>query len=406
VTRAGIWRALSPTEKIQASKETYIGYTVRTAGRLDPAALATAYEAVCGAYPQFSARLEFDDDGPIFVASDARPQIRIRDGNPEQPLTGVELDQRRTLSTLNVVRDGDEASVCLVIHHSIADAHHAIEVLAALWSCYTDVVSGAPVDLPRHPYPRSLEDLLAERGMRANAPATTQLPTSQPVSQPAPVVRHVVQYRLTAAEGAALAELGHREHVTINGLLSGAILLVEAEVRDLPLADLMYRCSVNLRSRLTPPVGPAEGTNVLGSMGFRVTSEIEPDAVAIGAAIGAQLRAGLADGSIQRSLLDMFSQPAPDPRPWEASLALALVSVMNWGLVPPMRTPDGLRLTNFHSASRIRDAGALGGYVVSTFDGRTGIDLAWPDADPQLPRRIDCLRERLSRLTRAPVRLP
>ncbi len=402
MTRTGVWRALSPVEKVQAARETYIGYTVRAEGRLDQAALATAYEAVCRAYPQFSARLATGDDGPVFVPSDARPEIRISAGDLGRPLAGVELDQYRTLSILSAVHDGDEASVCLAIHHSIADAHHAIEVVAALWSCYTDVVSGVPADLPCHPYPRSLEDLLAERGIHANTPAaagTSRPLPNQPASQPAPDVRYAVQHRLTSAQGKALAELGHREHVTINGLLSGVILLAEAEIRDLPLTDLVYRYTVNLRDRLTPPVGPTEGTNVVGGVGFRVTGDIEPDAIAIGRAIGAQLRAGLADGSIQRSLLDLLSQPTPEARPWDPSLAPQVVSMMNWGLIPPMRTPGELRLTNFHSASRIKGSDGLGGYVVSTFDGQIGIDLAWPPGDPQLPARIDRLRERLSRLT-------
>lgn len=407
MTRAGIRRALAPSEKVHAVKDAYIGYTVRATGRLDPAALATAYEAVCRAYPQLSARVEADEDSFVLVESDAHPEVRIADGDLARPLTGLDLDQRRALSALNVMRDGDEATVCLAIQHSIADAYHAVEVLSTLWSCYTDVVDGVPLDLPRHPYPRSLEDLLAERGVHANAPAGAETarpapnPPNPPISLPDPVVRHMVQHRLTAAETTALVELGHREHVTINGLLSGAILLAEAEIRDMPLTGLVLRYAANLRGRLTPPVGPTEGTNVLGGVGFTVADGIEHDAVAIGRVIGAQLRAGLADGSVQRSILDMLSGPqARDAKPWDPRLAHAVVSVMNWGVVPPMRTPAGLRLTNFHSASRMREAVALGGYVVNTFDGRIGIDLAWSEGDPSLPGRIDRLRDQLGRLTR------
>ncbi|WP_320065570.1 phthiocerol/phthiodiolone dimycocerosyl transferase family protein [Micromonospora sp. RTGN7] len=401
MTRVGL-RALSPTERVHARKEAYIGYAVHAVGRLNPDALTTAYEAVRDAYPQLAARLEADDDGPVFAESGARQQVRFCDGDVEQPLTGVELNQLRSLSALNVVYDGDEASVCLALHHSIADAQHAIEVLVALWSCYTDVVNGVPLDLPSHPYPRSLEDLLAERGIHAHAPGAARTPMplpSQAMSPPARVVRHVVQHRLTAAQTTALVERAHREHVTINGLLSGTILLAEAEIRGLPLSDLVYRYAVNLRQHLSPPVGATEGTNVLGGVGFRVTDGIEPDAVSIGRAIGEQLRAGLTDGSIQRSLLDIFHKPAPGARPWDPHLTPAVVSMMNWGVVPPIRPPDGLRLTNLRSASYTREAVALGGYVVSTFDGRLGIDLAWPEGDPELPRRIDCLREQLGRVT-------
>nr|AXL05806.1 acyltransferase [uncultured bacterium] len=397
----GIWRALAPSEKVQADREAYIGYTVHASGRLDLDALETAYEAVCQAYPQFAARLEAGDDGLVFAASDSLPELGVCDGDLERPLTGVKLDQHHALSALNVVRDGDDASVCLLTHHSIADAHHAIEVLAALWSCYTDAVNGVPVDLPRHSFPRSVEDLLAERGIHGSAPAakaSAPAPTRPVSDQPVPA-RHVVQHRLTAAQTTALAEFGHREHVTINGLLSGAMLLVEAEVRDMPLTDLVYRFTVNLRNHLTPKVGATEGTNVLGGAGFKVTDEIEPDAVAIGRAIGEHLRAGLANGSIQRSLLDLLSRPAPDAKPWDPSMVLAVVSMMNWGRVPELRTPGDLVLTNFHSASRIKELSAAGGYVVNTFDGRLGIDLAWPEGAPELPRRVELLREQLDRMT-------
>nr|AAG52990.1 putative polyketide associated protein [Amycolatopsis mediterranei S699] len=401
MTRAAVRRALAPSESIHAVKEAYIGYTVRAEGRLDPEALTTAFEAVTRAYPQLSACVEFTGEGAVLAESDARPEIRFADGDPGRPLEGLDLDQSRSLSALNVVRDGDEASVCLAIQHSVADAHHATAILSALWSCYTDVIEGVPLDLGRHPYPRSLEDLLAERGIHASVPAAPSVPPAAPppASRPDPVIRHVVQHRLTEAETTALAELGHREKVTINGLVSGAVLLAEAEIRDLPLTDLVYRYSVNLRSRLTPPVGATEGTNVLDGVGFKVTDGIAHDAVAIGRAIGEQLRAGLADGSVQRSILDMFARPAA-AKPWDPKLALAVVSIMNWGVAPPMRTPDGLRLTNLHSASRMRETLALGGYVMSSFGGRVGLDVGWPEGDPSLPQRLDCLRERLARLTR------
>ncbi|MEU9608124.1 hypothetical protein [Streptomyces sp. NPDC048057] len=408
MTTAAIQRALTATEKIYADVEMYVGYTVRTVGRLDPDALRTAYAAVCRAHPQLAARLEADDGGLVFVASDAPPEVQFSAGDPDRPLTGVELDEYRMLSALNVVRDGAEASVTLLTHHSIADAHHSIDLLSALWGCYTDVVRGVPVDLPRRPYPRSLEDLLAERGIHrvaadgedSSAPLRTV--TELPVSARVVMVRHVVQHRLTSAQTKALAELGHREQVTLNGLLSGAVLLVEAEIRGLPICELLFRYTVDLRNRLTPPVGPTEGTNVVGGGLFKASDDVGPSAVAIGRALGQRLRDGLADGSIQRSLLDMVTLPAPHAKPQPQAPAPAVVSVSNWGVVPPLRTPDGLRLTAFQSSSRRKVApgelAAVGGYVATTFDGRIGIDLAWPEGDPELSERLDRLREGLDRL--------
>ncbi|MEU9272558.1 hypothetical protein AB0E04_45280 [Streptomyces sp. NPDC048251] len=418
MTTAGMWRALTPTERIYADKEIYTGYMVHAAGRLDPDALKTAYEAVCHAHPQLAGRLENGDEGLHVVESGTRPEVRFCDGDLEHPLTGVELDQRQTLSMLNVVRDGDEASVTLLTHHGIADGHHSIGVLAALWSCYTDVIQGVPVDLPRQPFPRSLEDLLAERGIRGAVPTGAATPrashvTDVPAPGLVPLVRHVAQCRFTPAETTALAELCRRAHITVSGLVSGALLLVEAEFRDVPVTDLVLRFPVNLRNRLTPRIGATEGANVVGEVRFRVTDGIEPHAVAIGRAFGERLRAGLADGSIQRSLpdiVDMINRHtvgAATPRearqaaPREAGPAV--ISMTNVGLVPPMRTPDGLRLTNFNMVSRIREAPAqfvaARGYVVSTFAGRLSIALAWPEKDAEQSRRLDRLRELLTRMT-------
>ncbi|WP_329011175.1 acyltransferase [Micromonospora rifamycinica] len=405
MTRAGTWRALAPSEQVHAAREAHIGYTVRAEGRLDLDALATAFAAVCRAYPQLSARLADGDDGPVFVASDSRPELRTGDGDVDRPLAGVTVDQRRTLSALHVVRDGDVASVCLLTHHSIADADHAVALLTEVWSSYTDVVRGVPVTLPRHPYPRPLEDLLAERGIGPTVPVDGPPPRPMPMAAPltdaerSVFARNGARHRLTAAQTTALAELGHREHVTLNGLLAGALLLAEAELRGLPLTELVYRFTVNLRRHLTPAVGATEGTNVLGGAGFGATDDIAPDAVTLGRAIGERLRSELADGSVQRSLLDMFSRSAPAAKPWDPSAAPVVVSMMNWGRVPSLRTPDGLRLTDFRAASHIRDPSGLGGYVVHTFDGRVGVDLLWPEGDAELPKRLDVLREQLSRLT-------
>lgn len=401
MTTAGVWRALTPSETIHADKESYIGYTVHATGRLDLAALATAYEAVCRAHPQLAGKLEAGDESYFFAESGALPSIQVCDGDLDRPMTGVRLDQWTALSALNVVRDGDDTSVCLLTHHGIADAHHSIDMLATLWSCYTDAVQGVTSDLAVHPFPKSLEEVLAARGIQGTRPPAAPRPPAPPEPGRVAPARHVVQHRLTAAQTKALAELGHREGVTINGLLSGALLLVEAELRDRPVTELMYRYTVNLRNHLTPPVGATEGTNILGGAGYVPTDDVGADAVAIGRAVGTRLRAGLADGSIQRSILDLLSGPAPGAKPWDPSTAPAVVSMINWGLVPTFRTPDDLLLTNFHSASRIQEFSPLGGYVVNTFDGRIGVDLAWPEGAPDIQQRLDCLREQLSRMTNA-----
>ncbi|TKA02921.1 phthiocerol/phthiodiolone dimycocerosyl transferase family protein [Actinacidiphila oryziradicis] len=453
MTAPNIRRVLAPTEAIFVGDETYVGYSVRVAGRIDLEALQVAYAAVCQAYPVLPARLDLDNGAPAVVPSDVQPEIWCADGDPDLPLRHVTLDQCRALSALEVIQNrtsgtdgadatnGTDASVTLATQHSIADADHSLAVLAALWSAYTDAVAGVPIALPRNGYPRSLEDLLAERGIgigtgTAAAPthpveAETARPSTDSVQPPpnsvrpsadsVPHVRHVAGFRLSRERTAALIALGHREQVTINSLLSGVVLLAEAEIRDLPLADLVYRFSVNLRSHLTPPVGPAEGTNIAGGLRFQLADSADgaakPDAIALGRAVGARLRAGLADGSVQRALVDRVGRapaaaataapvaaPVPRPVPRPAQRSAAVVSMVNWGTVPVLQHPEDLRLVDFRSASRMRvlpgrqKFAAIGGYVAHTFDGRLGVELSWPEADPEQTKRLDLIQERLTEL--------
>jgi hypothetical protein len=55
--------------------------------------------------------------------------------------------------------------------------------------------------------------------------------------------------------------------------------------------------------------------------------------------------AALADGSIQRNLVDMTSQQATGARPQGSGSAA--INMTNLGVVPPLWTPDDLALTNF-----------------------------------------------------------
>ncbi|MCM6775557.1 hypothetical protein NDR87_15225 [Nocardia sp. CDC159] len=409
MTTPEITRALAPSEAMFAGNQLYVGYCVHTSGELDLTALATAYEAVCRTYPVLAARLETTADGEaVIVTSEARPTLRVGHGSLDRPLAGLDLDQARSLSALIVTYDGTEASVTLATHHSIADAYHSFGVLTALWDRYTDAVEGVSAQLRRHPYPKSVEQLLAERGidrLESAEAATTAAEAPPAPSAPAtePLTFAMARLRLTAERTAALADLGHRERITINGLLSAALLLAEAEIRDAALADLVYAYPVNLRTRLTPQIGLTEGTNVLGFASFQSSGQ-SADPLTLAREVNAGLHAGLAEGTIQRSPLAL-ADPALLAQSAQAMADGAVVAT-NWGPVPALRSPAALRLTDFRGgfhAKVARDlpAGPIWGgcYLISTFDGRLSIEIPSLDADPAAGHaRIAAVRERLDHL--------
>ncbi|WP_280455344.1 phthiocerol/phthiodiolone dimycocerosyl transferase family protein [Nocardia brasiliensis] len=392
MTTSTVVRPLAPSEQMFAWIGVYVGYAVQVTGRLDLAALSAAYEVVVRTYPVLGARLEPTGDGgyALVAGAGAAPAISVVEGDPDRLLIDQKLDQGETLSAVCVARAGDTASVTLLTHHSIADAYHSLAVLAELWSCYTELVSGQTPMRPVHGYPISIEEVLAARGIEKRAlPSAedrtvtpTEPPPASPATEPdAQEIRQTVpdssRCLLSEAETAALVELGHRTGVTINGLVSAAILLTEAEIRDLPLNEIAYVYPVDLRTRLTPTVGRTEGTNLLGFADYHPTGDTT-DLVELAKDICAGLHTALADGTVQQTPLHIPDQIAAGPPQLPG-----MMIVSNWGRVPALAAPEGLRITDFRSTvTAAPPAGTPpppeqpqgGAAIVSTFEGRLSIE--------------------------------
>ncbi|WP_406271302.1 hypothetical protein OH799_30475 [Nocardia sp. NBC_00881] len=406
MTTAIVIRPLAPSEEIFANSEVFVGYSVRVTGRLNPAALAAAFEAVVRARPILGTRLEPDGHGGhvLLESPGAPPEISVTEGDPERLLAGAQLDQRRTLCALCVVRDGENASVTLVTHHSIADACHSLAVLAELWSSYADLAGGRTPELEPHGYPSSVEELLTVRGIeKFDTPAMPPRPTAESRTpcgpdDPGYLLPRTARCRLTKEQTAALAELGHRENTTINGLASAAILLTEAQLRELRLSELSYTYSVDLRTRVAQRIGMTEGTNVLGFANF-VPAPGVGTLVGLARGISDSLCAELAAGVVQQTPLhipDIASGPPP--------CAPGIVLATNWGRVRRPEVPDDLQVTDFRSimlgkpdktGHRLQQPS--GTIIISTFDDQLSIEIHHPEETTVQQRsRVRLLASHLS----------
>ncbi|MFI9504380.1 hypothetical protein [Nocardia sp. NPDC052566] len=438
MTTTTVVRPLGPSEEIYALGEVYIAYIFRTSGRLDIPALNTALAAVVRAFPLLGARIEATPEGGhVFATPGAAPEVFVTDGDPERPLTGARLDQTMALVAVCVVRDGDTASVSLLTHHSSADAFYSLAVLDEFWSCYTDAVEGGHHEPPRHPVPDTIETLLAARGIEkiprpsteapaeagpaapaeAPAPAEPDVPEDVPAAAAAEVpaavpevlaaadtsrytdengllLQWTARTLLTEADTAALVALGHREGLTINALVSAAILRVEAELRSLAPHQLMYVYPVNLRTRLVPEVGLTEGTNVVGFADYVPAETTDTALLGLARAVNEALRTALADGMVQQAPLhipEMLLAGRPPEMP-------GLIITTNWGRVAHPRTPAGLRVTDFRSTTTAKPDETAGPpaqpgggtWIISGFDGRLSIEIHHPEANAALQRtRVD-----------------
>ncbi|MBF6063290.1 acyltransferase [Nocardia terpenica] len=395
-------RPLAPSEQIFANRETYIGYAVQVSGRLDLDALSEAYAAVCRMYPVMAAHLEPDGNGRhlLVESSGSVPELSVVVGDPEQLTAGAKVDQSLALSGLCVVRDGDTASVTLLTHHGAADSSHSLAVLARLWSFYTEIVAGRTPEVQVCPFPAPVEQLLATRGIakKATAPLPDLPPngTSSTTTPGAPdqnvlgldeaglLMFRTTRYRFTPETTAAVVDLGRRRNVTVNSLVSAAMLLTEAELRALTLPELFYAYPVDLRTRITPPIGPVEGTTVVGTNLYIPTGAVGNEFLGIARNIGEQLVDGLRSGDIQQTPLHIPDTPAAAPPPPPAGL----FGSTNWGRVPTPRSPDGLRMNDFRSAMIVRlapgtrtlpDQFGIVSYTVSTFGGRLSVEIHHAD---------------------------
>jgi hypothetical protein len=393
-------RLLAPTEDVFVLPGVVIAYSVRVRGELDISILSSAYEILQRSYPALAAHLEVVDAGHMIVEqSESLRGVSVSDGHIDFPLVGAKLD-RGVLSGLHVVRDGDQANVTLLIHHCIADSRHSLSVLDDLWSLYTDLAQGKPGDIVPHDYPDSLEKLLADSGIsephRDGAPpppAAVVLARHSPVSdkdghpvETDPTIRCLLSTDCTAA----LVEFGHRHALTINGLVSAAILRAEAEVRNVPVEGVPYLYFVDLRKRLTPPVAGTAGTNVLSYASFtaaRSTAGLSD----LARMINEELQSELADCTIHRAGWQLPEVIKTSPE----NLAT------NWGRVPSLHSPAGLEIEDFRGMfCRLRRAYGVPSrrlpqqtqfFVVTTFRGRLSVELR-----VRSPAYLDAARERMA----------
>ncbi|WP_082031785.1 phthiocerol/phthiodiolone dimycocerosyl transferase family protein [Nocardia vulneris] len=384
-------RQLAPTEAVHVGTGLFVGYSVRVRGALDLEALAAAFDAVRHTFPVGRARLAVDGAAVALVDAPPAPAaMKVFDGAVDTVLHDPGVDQHRVLCELHVVRAGERANVTLLLHHSVADGHHALAVLAELWSLYTDFAQGAVVAPPEpHGYPIAVETMLAERGFELADP----LPVAGDVSAADGGWWLLTGLRcgLDEAGTRALADYGHRHSVTINGLVSAAIVLALAEVFEVSNAEVLYLFPVDLRSRVMPSVGFTEVTNALGPVFYR-PDDGAVELVDIARSINARLAADLAERTVHRRAGEFAGFGFV--RELQQAQASALGT--NWGRVPALRHPADVELTDFWPMFQYNpvvdvqpaESGLPLNFVITSFGGRLNVDLMLPTEPDDRARAI------------------
>ncbi|ADG78267.1 Acyltransferase PapA5 OS=Tsukamurella paurometabola (strain ATCC 8368 / DSM / CCUG 35730 / CIP 100753 / JCM 10117 / KCTC 9821 / NBRC 16120 / NCIMB 702349/ NCTC 13040) OX=521096 GN=Tpau_1646 PE=4 SV=1 [Tsukamurella paurometabola] len=327
-----------------------------------------------------------------------------------EQLHGLSIDQGTAIAQVHVVTGhGAEQAVYLLVHHALADGHHALALLHELWTAYTAIVAGGDGDLAERPdFPVALEDMLAERGYPSE-------PLIDPAAaEPAPTVTTatsaghdnagagsgvpaLTRAQLSAAETTALIDYGHRTGRTVNQLVSAAFIAATAAVRGIGTTRVLYGYPVDLRRRLgEPAAGFTDVTNALGMAFFQAETE-EPSLDELAAQVGARLAGDLEAGLVQRPM-SMAAGPMGAGGALPEDCAVAVIT--NWGPVPHLPTPEGLSLSEFYPAFHLEvpdgpgaaDWAAMAAKmvfaIVSSFDGRLNVDLSGGDNPTPLATEV------------------
>ncbi|MGW0247896.1 phthiocerol/phthiodiolone dimycocerosyl transferase family protein [Nocardia goodfellowii] len=404
-------RVLAPSEQRFVRHGTYTGRSVRVEGALDIAALRTAFSTLQRAHPVLTCRIGVDAEGIGYLLRPGAATVGawVRDGDIDQVRLPVHpVDPGVQLAYLDVVIGVSAARVTLFAHHSVADAGHCVELVSRLWSFYTDRL--APESVVPQVLPRSLEEYAADRGITRGTvsgfedvtrplPPEARITPTDPVTPAPPALARPLRAVLEPVATARIVERGHRDGLTVNGLVTAALLrayVTETDSAETVSVGCLY--PVDLRTRFDPPVPRAAGTNMAGLASFAAEVDLTADISVLAHQISSRLHHDLAEGIVQQSVLHFPDYYGPTRI---HSLA-GHIAVTNTGRVPAFRTPPELTLADYEivylSAHPKPSAGASAAvtFLLYTFQGRLTIGvLGGGAAADRLP---DAVRRELAGL--------
>ena len=373
-------RHLSPSEEFYAKAESFISLTVTLCGPVDSGAMAEAFETLLRVHPAHAGHLERGADGRHQIMVDEYEHEGMWLEKIGDTSTGRLPKQSEALVNLRLRLGGERSELTLFTNHALSDMRHSFALLEQLFGWYTDIVTGTGVGpVKTEPVPESLEEVLAERGivklqrfgLERFLPAmfAYELPPSKRnVGRVGPqsVLVPSATCRFSRQETQAVAGICADRRVSLNALTAASILLAEWKIRETPHLPIPYIYPVDLRFRLTPPVGSTEATNPVGMAMYLAEIRSGTDILDLARDIVEVFRADMAEGVIQQSFLH-FGQEYQGNPPGLPDIVMAT----DGGKLPPLRTPSDLVVEQY--ALDLLFASTSAGvdmYSAGTFDGR------------------------------------
>ncbi|KXP11235.1 acyltransferase [Tsukamurella pulmonis] len=388
---SAVLRPLAESEKMFAETHNFVGLGAHVRGPVDVELLSEAFETLLEVHPVLAARLESDErDGFRIVADDFLPQGVVL---ASDPAAAQPFDQRQSLVRLVLDPGEEETAATLYVHHALADGHHQFALIEELFGIYTDLATTGTVRVgPVQPTPAALETVLADRavvkqrrsGLERFMPAmyAYDLPPSRrsvTAERPdVPVLVPMVQHTFTAEDTRALFDLSRAERVSVNGIVSAAVLLAEWRLRGATAVPVPYIYPVDLRYVLSPTVSATACTNPVGVATYLAEIGSGTRILDLAREIAETFRADLAEGVIQQSLLHFRPAYVGNPPGLPD-----VVMVTDNGVVPPVRTPPGVEISAVHGELYFQVGSGIEMYTSKVFDGRLQLEYHTHGPDPE-----------------------
>ncbi|SKK68371.1 Possible conserved polyketide synthase associated protein [Mycobacteroides abscessus subsp. bolletii] len=434
-------RYLAPSEAAFALAGATVVQNCYGSGILDLGALQGAFDALLEQYPILASRMRLSPKGFVLKFT-RRPDTAIDFAD----VGGLEVAEYAAgggstlpfgqVCALRVRRSGPKFRLTLLLHHSIADAAAALKFCESLWCLYAarvEVEKSGPAVIAPGRIPESSESLLRARGYTEPSKRKIDLrPAYRGIGWiwtsfwPRRVERGRIH--LSRSETNNLRALARERGTTIHGLVTALLALAERRIAGQPNLAVAVSSYVNLRSRVTPPISAAEGTNVLGVAELILNAHEDCDVIDLARQVVDDIRDGLDTGRIHKTSLLAFGEIRRVLRlvalyfPWILLGGLiprfTAIQVTNWGQIPQFQTPTDIRINDFRSGVELhglirflaaRAAATVDGhiYFVTSFNGRLSIDFTKLAIGRNNAQRIeDALLEEVTALVRQKQVLP
>lgn len=404
---SSVIRRLARSEEMFAETQNFVGLGAHMTGPIDVDALSDAFDALLETHPVLGGHIERGADGGFEIVTDdlLHPGIAVVEvDDMADDVPPIPFDQQEALVHLRLIVAPGETQPTLYVHHSLADGHHQFSLIEELFSNYTDLVTTGnmrPAGVVAAP--DALETALAARGVvkgrrsglerfmaaafaydlppsrRAAAGVTSGAPTKVPMA--ACLLDEDATHRVIA--------FCRANKVGLNALLSAVVLLAEWRLRDTPHIPVPYIYPVDLRYLLSPPLSATACTNPVGVATYLAEIDDRTDVLALARDIGETFRADVDAGVIQQSLLHFSPQYVGNPPGLPD-----VVMLTDNGLIPTMRTPDGVELTAVHGELFFAVDAGIDMYTSKIFADRLMIEYHTHGPEPQ--RSVEAIRDLLT----------